>query len=57
MYSLLTGKFPFKGETNKDLYEKIKKGYFFMPEGISMECKALLLKMLQRDPYKRWGAA
>ena len=46
LYCFLTGKFPFKAETNRELYSKIKKGQFQMPDGVSMEAKALLLKML-----------
>lgn len=32
LYGLVSGKFPFKGETNKDLYMKIKRGTYQMPE-------------------------
>ncbi len=45
LFALLTGKFPFKGETNKDLYKKIARGSFQLPD-VSMEAKAVLLKML-----------
>lgn len=57
MYGLISGKFPFKGETNKDLYMKIKRGTYQMPENLSLEGKSMLLKMLTRDPEKRWKAS
>lgn len=53
LYTLMSGKFPFKGESNKDLFNKIKRAQYSLPEGISIEAKALLLKLLQIDPEKR----
>lgn len=46
LYALLSGKFPFKGENNADLFSKIKKAQYALPEGVSVEVKALILKML-----------
>ena len=57
LYSLLSGKFPFKAQNDKDLYNKIRKGYFTMPEGITLEAKSILLSMLQIDPGYRKSAA
>jgi len=53
LYSLLSGKFPFKAQNDKDLYNKIRKGYFNLPEGITLEAKSILLSMLQTDPGYR----
>eukprot|EP00344_Euplotes_crassus_P002401 CAMPEP_0197015650 /NCGR_PEP_ID=MMETSP1380-20130617/75061_1 /TAXON_ID=5936 /ORGANISM="Euplotes crassus, Strain CT5" /LENGTH=275 /DNA_ID=CAMNT_0042441723 /DNA_START=1593 /DNA_END=2420 /DNA_ORIENTATION=+ len=53
LYSLLSGKFPFKAQKDKDLYSKIRKGLFAVPEGITLEAKNILLSMLQIDPGYR----
>jgi serine/threonine protein kinase len=53
LYALLTGSFPFKGVTNKDLYQKISKGAFSMPRKASMDAKRVLLKTLEVDLTKR----
>ena len=42
LYAILTGTFPFKGITNKDLYSKISKGHFTMPRKISMDSKRVI---------------
>ncbi|CAI2385740.1 unnamed protein product [Moneuplotes crassus] len=44
LYSLLSGKFPFKAQKDKDLYSKIRKGLFAVPEGITLEAKNILLR-------------
>lgn len=56
LYALLSGKFPFKAQNDKDLYSKIRKGVFALPEGITIEAKAMLLNMLQADPNFRKSA-
>jgi serine/threonine protein kinase len=55
LYALLSGKFPFKGESNSELYQRIKTGNYSMPDCISMEAKAMLLKMLAKHPDKRYS--
>lgn len=55
LYALLSGKFPFKAQNDKDLYNKIRKGVFVLPDGITLEAKSVLLNMLQIDPsFRRW---
>lgn len=56
LYTLLAGKFPFKAQNDKDLYTKIRKGVFTLPEGITLEAKTMLLNMLQADPNFRKSA-
>ena len=53
LYALVTGKFPFKGISDKDLYRKIAKGVFTFPNGVSVQAKELIEKMLRVDPTKR----
>lgn len=53
LYALLSGKFPFKAQNDKDLYNKIRKGVFVLPDGITLEAKSVLLNMLQIDPSFR----
>jgi len=53
LYAMLCGTFPFKGENDKELYKKIIRGYFEVPDHLSTLSKALLLRMLQVDPDKR----
>ena len=55
LYALLSGKFPFKAQNDKDLYSKIRKGVFNLPEGITIEAKSMILNMLQIDPNFRKG--
>lgn len=52
-YALISGRFPFKAQNDKDLYNKIRKWVFTLPEGISLEAKSLLLSMIQSDPNFR----
>jgi serine/threonine protein kinase len=42
LYALISGQFPFKGITNKELYQKIAKGSFTMPTKTNMDSKRLL---------------
>jgi serine/threonine protein kinase len=56
LYALLCGTFPFKGIDDKDLYAKIAKGDFVIPEFVSEHAQSLLRKMMSVDPDKRLGA-
>jgi len=48
LYAMLFGQFPFRGQSDKELYKKILKGAFTFPEGIEAEvsknARALLVK-------------
>lgn len=52
-YAILTGLFPFKGASNRDMYCKIIKGSYVVPERIPIQAKRLIIKMLQVDPEHR----
>lgn len=53
MFSLICGKFPFKGTDEKDLYRKIAKGQFEIPAEVSHTAKSLLQKILVVNPAER----
>jgi serine/threonine protein kinase len=52
-FAILTGSYPFKAETERDLYQKIGKGVFNVPDYISPLGKAFIKRMLTLDPAKR----
>lgn len=53
LYTLLCGAFPFRGQSEKELYAKICKGEFPMPEYLTDCDKSLLTWCLQVKPEKR----
>ena len=59
LYSMLNGKPPFTG-TSSEVLSKVAKATVFFPEknwhNISSEAKDCILKMLERDPKKRYTA-
>jgi serine/threonine protein kinase len=56
LYVLLSGTFPFKAAHSKELYCKIQKGGFLIPQFISTEASSLISAMLNIDPLKRPSA-
>ena len=60
MYTMLSGKPPFKGEGIMDLFRSIKYGKVdldsYVWPMVSDEAKALLLGLLARDPKERLSA-
>ena len=50
LYALMSGNFPFIGQNDADLFNKIRRCIFTMPEGITLEAKSMILNMLQSDP-------
>lgn len=57
MYYLISGEFPFKGETKEEIYSNIKNSNldFSSPKfsSFSQECKDLISKLLEKDKNKR----
>ena len=45
-YAMLCGKFPFKGDSDKDLYKKICKYNLEFPESVSQTSKTFLNRVL-----------
>lgn len=57
IYEMLFGKTPFKGDTQKQTFERILHKTVKFPEDkpISKHCKSLIKKLLAPDPKKRLG--
>ena len=53
LYAMLYGTVPFKANEMKDLHKLIMKGKYNLKEGISIEAKDLLRRMLECNPYDR----
>ncbi|KAJ3018893.1 UNVERIFIED_CONTAM: Serine/threonine-protein kinase par-1 [Siphonaria sp. JEL0065] len=53
LYVMMTGKTPFVGATISQLYSKIRNVDYKCPDYFSGDLKALLGKMLKKDPIKR----
>ncbi|KAL3321312.1 protein kinase, AMP-activated, alpha 2 catalytic subunit [Cichlidogyrus casuarinus] len=53
LYALLCGTLPFDDENISSLFNKIKQGYFYVPDWLSSNVKDLLRRMLAVDPIKR----
>lgn len=50
---MLQGVFPFKGDTDAELYARIQSGEFTIHHEISKEAVALIYGMLTTDPEER----
>jgi 5'-AMP-activated protein kinase catalytic alpha subunit len=53
LYALLCGSLPFDGDSIPEIYRKIQKGEFSIPEHVSRTARDLLLKMLVVNPEER----
>jgi len=53
LFVMMTGTFPFKAKTEKELYSRIISGQFLVPPQLNFDCKRLITKMLSVDPTKR----
>jgi len=53
LHALLCGCFPFRGANDRDLYRKILRGVFHLPESVSPGPKTLLTKVLTVDMASR----
>ena len=57
IFVMLTGTHPFKGQNEKDLFSKISRCMYRIPETLDFEAKRLVSKILVLDPDKRPRAA
>jgi len=56
VFQFFAGKVPFKGKTQDDTFELIKKCSFTIPSDVPKEAKDLISKLLKRVPEERIGA-
>ena len=53
LYGMLTGKFPFQGSNENELYKNVSRGLYSVPINISSRAKKLISKMLATNPIMR----
>ena len=53
LYAMLCGKMPFKAYNDKELYRRIEKGIFTLPNNFSESLKQVINKTLEVNPRKR----
>ncbi len=53
LYAMLCGAFPFKGSSDKELYRRITRGQFVLPDHLSPMSKALIVRILNVDADSR----
>jgi serum/glucocorticoid-regulated kinase 2 len=56
LYEMLTGLPPFYDENTNEMYRKILQEPLQFPGDIDKDARALLVRLLDRDPAKRLGA-
>lgn len=53
LYALLCGSFPFRGQNDRDLYRKIVRGVFHIPDFVGEGAKSMVQKALTTDMLRR----
>ena len=53
LYVFLTGHFPFKAPSDRELYRKISRGLFHLPSDLPHDAKKLIQRALIVDPTRR----
>jgi len=56
LFALLCGRFPFKGQNDKDLYQKICRAELEVPDHVGLQAKAFLLRIFKKEPEARPAA-
>lgn len=56
LFAMFCGQFPFKGSNDKDLYKRIARGLFEVPDHVPSQAKFFINKMLVVDPSRRYTA-
>ena len=57
LHVMMTGRFPFVGKTEKDLFARIQTGQFLPPVQMNFDAKRLIQRMLSLEPAKRPSAS
>jgi MAP/microtubule affinity-regulating kinase len=53
LYVMLTGIFPFRGNSESDLYHRIQRGNFTIPDFVSKDAKRVIYCLLEQNPKRR----
>ncbi|CAG9320947.1 unnamed protein product [Blepharisma stoltei] len=53
LFVMLSGVFPFAGNSDREVYRKILIGSFEIPTVVAPQARLLIKRMIQIDPYKR----
>ena len=53
LYVMLTGTFPFKGISESDLYYKIQKGNYNVPDYLSKDARKIIHSLLELNHTRR----
>lgn len=53
LFALLCGRFPFRGQNDKELYKRICRADLEFPDHVSSAAKGFLLKVFKREPEQR----
>jgi len=53
LYTMLSGRFPFRGSNDTELYKNISKGRYTTLTGVSSNAQELIAKLLDINPAKR----
>jgi serine/threonine protein kinase len=56
LFTMLTGTFPFRGISESDLYYKIQRGNFKVPDFVSKDAKRIINRLLETDYRRRMTA-
>ena len=57
LFAMLSGVFPFRGQSEHELYLKIQRGNYRLSETVSKEARTLIAKLLETDSRKRLKAS
>ena len=53
LFVMLTGTFPFRGNSESELYARIQRGNFTVPDYLSREAKKVISALLEVNSKKR----
>lgn len=57
LYTMLVGRYPFNDAEHANLFVKISRGHFIIPECLSSRAKCLIRSLLRREPQERLTAS
>ncbi|XP_014247716.1 tribbles homolog 2 [Cimex lectularius] len=57
LYTMLVGRYPFNDAEHANLFMKISRGHFLVPECLSSKSKCLIRSLLRKEPSERLTAS